>query len=207
MLTEKFVASRGGACAKMNAFLKKLRQFDKLYFTISDLLKIGAFTRGSLYVTLSRLVQRKELMRLTGGVYILPEKFSQIDLVGNALYQPSYLSFESALSRYGLLSQVPYTLTFATTRKSYRVRVSNIEIEYRKIREDLFFGYKQAGSLLIASRAKAVIDSLYFVSFGKASVTLDDLDLRSLDRALMTRLARKFPDKTQRLLTKVLNKM
>ena len=33
----------------------------------------------------------------------------ELERTANELYYPSYLSFESALSRYGILSQIPYT--------------------------------------------------------------------------------------------------
>src|SRR4029450_6358520 len=39
-------------------------------------------------------------------------------IASTSLDYPSYLSFESALARHGILSQIPHTFTFATTRPS-----------------------------------------------------------------------------------------
>ena len=100
--------------------------------------------------------------------------------------------------------QVEDEVHFHTARMGYRAVALNIQIEYRKMRGDLIFGYEKAGSLLIASRAKAVLDTLYVASFGKASVTLEDLDLSRVP-ASINRLARKYPGRTQRLLKEVLN--
>ena len=140
---------------------------------------------------------------MTPGVYILPEKYAQIDLVANSLYDPSYLSFESALARYGLLSQVPYTLTFATTRKTFKVKSAELAIEYRRIQPALFFGYVKANSLFVATPEKAFLDTVYFASFGKAAVPLEDLDVRKLHPPLLARIAKRFPRRTRQLLDRI----
>ncbi|MCE5328950.1 hypothetical protein LLG07_01235, partial [bacterium] len=62
--------------------------------------------------------------------YYEPEfKEPELEKTANELYYPPYLSFESSLSRYGILSQIPYDLTFATFRKSKRLLLMDREIE------------------------------------------------------------------------------
>lgn len=188
----------------MNDLTSKLRTLGKSYYSISDLSKIAGMSRNSMYVTLSRLVQRKTLVRLTSGIYILPEQYNQIDVIANALRQPSYLSFESALSRYGILSQVPYTLTFATTQRSLRRRLGETEVEYRQLKSSLFFGYDKIGSLFIASPEKSLLDTVYFISYGKRLLKLENLDIREVNFARVEKLARKFPERTRQLIRKIL---
>lgn len=188
----------------MNDLITTLQSLGKLYYSIADLKKITGLSRDSLYVVLSRYVQRKKLLRLTSGIYILSEQYSQIDVIANSLYQPSYVSFESALSRYGILSQVPYTLTFATTRKSLRKALAETQIEYRQLKPFLFFGYDKINSLFIAAPEKAFLDTVYFVSFGKSAVNLKNLNLRELNRTKVKTLARKFPEKIRRLVEQIL---
>jgi predicted transcriptional regulator of viral defense system len=188
----------------MSTILDILRRIGKAYYTVADLGKVTGLTRESLYVTLTRLVRRGLLVRLTSGIYILPEQYTQIDVVANILYQPSYLSFESALSRYGVLSQIPYVLTFATTAKSTRRTLGNTEVEYRSIKKSLFFGYEKNGSLLIASPEKAVLDTLYFVSFGKLNLRLEQLDLKAISKQQLRRLSKPYPPRTLDALKRLL---
>jgi len=54
------------------------------------------------------------------------------------LYIPNYLSFESAMARHGILNLIPYTLSFATTRKTRKYTLQNQEVEFRQISRQLF---------------------------------------------------------------------
>lgn len=187
----------------MNSLVMTLEKLNKAYYTISDLKKITGMAQDSLYVTLSRLIKNKSLIRLTSGIYTIADKYSQIEVIANTLYQPSYLSFESALSRYGILSQVPYTLTFATTKKSLRKKLGDVSVEYRKLKRELFFGYEKVESLFIATPEKALLDTLYLVSFGKFSIGLDQLDLKEISTKGIKKIATKFPERTRQLFNKM----
>ena len=94
--------------------MRIIEQFDKPYWTVSDLEKVLHLKRECLHVALHRLVKAGVLQRLRRGIYQLAGQPPDVPRIANALYLPSYLSFESALARYGILSQIPYTVTFAT---------------------------------------------------------------------------------------------
>jgi predicted transcriptional regulator of viral defense system len=130
---------------------------------------------------------------LASGVYILPESYDRIDAIANMQYQPSYLSFESALSRYGLLSQVPYALTFTTTRKSVRKKLGDTVVEYRSLKVPLFFGYEKRGALFMASPEKALVDRLYMMVFGKFDLRPEHLDLKEIGARKALRIAKAYP--------------
>lgn len=191
----------------MNNLITVLKRLDKNYYTIADLKKITRLPLHSLYVTLARLVKNKSLIRLTSGVYIAPENYDKIEIIANTIYQPSYLSFESALSRYGVLSQIPFSLSFATTKKSLRRKLADISIEYRKIQSPLFFGYEKQGALYIATPEKALLDTLYLVSFGKLIIDLQQLDLKEINLREIERLAIKYSDRTQQFAKRFLSKL
>ncbi len=188
----------------MSAMLDTLRRIGKLYYTVADLQKVTGLTRESLYVTLTRLVHKKSLIRLASGVYILAEHYDRIDVIANTLYQPSYLSFESALSRYGMLSQVPYALTFATTRKSVRKKLGNTVVEYRSLKKPLFFDYEKSGSLFIASPEKALVDTLYLIVFGKLHLRTEHLDLKDVRPRKALQIAKAYPQRTKSALRRLL---
>jgi len=190
----------------MMEFLTRLKNIGKLYYSISDLIKVTGLARDSLYVALSRYVKKKVIIRLTAGIYILPEQYDRLETIANELYSPSYLSFESALSRYGIISQIPYSLTFATTRKSLRRSLAETHVEYRSIKAQLFTGYENNGSIFIATPEKAILDSLYLVSFGKSMTQLKNPGLKEVNIQKMKKLARIYPKRTQELMYRFLKK-
>lgn len=185
-------------------FQKALESIDKLFFSTSDIEKITGLSRDSLKVSLSRLVKKDLIVRLSRGIFILPKSIDKIPEIANQLYSPSYLSFESALSRYGIISQVPYTITFATLNRSKRMILGGIEVEYRQVKKDLFTGFSKENNFFVASPEKALLDEVYLVSRGLASIAFDELDLGRIDKKLLCELSKNYPNSTQILLKKVI---
>jgi predicted transcriptional regulator of viral defense system len=178
-------------------FLKKLRSFNKSYFTLADLEKILGLSRDSLYVTLNRLVKTGVLVRLMRGIYQPEFQVIGLEKVANELYYPSYLSFESALSIYGILSQIPYTLLFATVRRSKKITLSGREVEYRQLKKDYFFGYILKNGIYIAEPEKALLDQLYMLSKGRAAADISEWSLVGLEKKKFLKYSRIFPKKVQ----------
>lgn len=182
-----------------------LRSLNKSFFTIADMEKITGLSRGSLKVALTRLAANKVLTRVSRGVYQL--SLSEIDVkkIANQLYYPSYLSFESALSFYGILSQIPYTQTFATVKKSKKMELWNTEVEFTQLKEELFFGYKLEQGIYIAEAEKALLDQLYLVSRGKRSISIQELDLKNINKAKFYAYAGRFPKYIRSFVAEVKN--
>lgn len=177
-------------------FIDILKKSEKLYFTIADLLALGNYAEDSLYVTLSRLVQRNELIRLTHGIYIVPDRYGEIERIANCCYFPSYLSFDTALAKYGVISQIPYTLMFATPLKTKKLQLGNYQIEYRKLKDELFFGYNvDKNGLLIATPEKALFDLYYISSFGKMTFEFENTDTRRIDMDSVISMVQKYRKK------------
>jgi len=121
----------------------------------------------------------------------------ELERTANELYYPSYLSFESALSRYGILSQIPYTLTFATNRRSKKILLRDREVEYRQLKKEYFFGYKLEKGLYIAEPEKAVLDQLYMISKGKALSDISEWSLIGLKKGKLFQYSKYFPKTVQ----------
>ncbi len=178
-------------------FLQKLKELNKAYFTVADLEKVVGLSRDSLYVLLNRLVKNGTLVRLRRGVYKPAFQSLELEKVANELYYPSYLSFESALSRYGILSQIPYVLTFATPKTTKRTALAGKGVEYRQLKDDYFFGYIFENGIYIAEPEKAVLDQLYMISRGKTASEIGEWSLVGLDKAKFLKYAKRFPQKVQ----------
>lgn len=177
----------------MVELIKTLTSLNKAYFTSADLEKITGLAKNSLKVAIYRLVKKGLLAKIKRGVFQLA--FSPVDVkkIANQLYYPSYLSFESALSQYGILSQIPYAETFATPKRSKKITLWETQVEYRQLQKELFFGYVLANGIYIAEPEKAILDQLYLVSRGKTVVNIEELDLRDIDKKKLDFYAKKFP--------------
>lgn len=184
--------------------LKKLRDINKPFFTIADLEKITRLPRKSLYVTLKRWADAGVIERVTQGIYAPLTGDISLEKIAGQLYFPNYLSFESALAKHGILNLIPYTLTFATTRKTRKFTLRKREIEFRKISPKFFFGYAMRNGMDIATPEKAFLDELYFLCRGKTALDLDELNLKTLSPKLLKKYAGRFPPYVRRRLEKIL---
>ena len=173
--------------------IKKLMDLRKPYFTVADLERVLGLKKKSIYVTLNRLTKSGVLTRLKKNVYMVFTGEVDAEKIANEIYYPSYLSFEKALSDYGILSQIPYTLTFATVRPSKKLTIADWQVEYSHIKKSLFFGYEVINEKNIACPEKALLDELYLVSRGLRKINIDELDLREINKEKLEEYAKNFP--------------
>lgn len=116
---------------------------------------------------LSRLVKSGEYIRIARGLYET-EKSTPGYLLAESIYGPSYLSFEFALSYYGLIPEMVRTFTSATFKKKKKKTYINAfgRFTYRDIPAKVFsFGvdFLREGAYCykMATPEKAVCDQLY----------------------------------------------
>ena len=173
--------------------LKILQKITKPFYSIADLEKITSLPRNSLYVALKRWELGGIIERVAQGIYIPMGGNISLENMAAQLYLPNYLSFESALAKYGILNLIPYALTFATTRKTKKYTLQKQEIEFRQISSELFFGYEMRNGIYIASPEKAFMDQVYFATRGKTTLDLDELDIKKLSIKTLKDLSNKFP--------------
>ncbi len=185
--------------------VKQLARFNKPFWSVADLEKVLEYrTRKSLLVALCRLTASGTLERVRRGFYRASTRPADEAALANVLYRPSYLSFESALARHGILSQIPYAMTFATTRRSKRMMIGGREAEFRQIKKDLFFGYRLEDGLYVAEPEKALLDELYMMKRGRAAVSLEELDIDRLSKGRLREFALRFPKVIHETITEYL---
>ncbi len=185
-----------------------LKKINKTFFTIDDLQKILNLKKESLKKILNRLVKKKLLKRLGRGIYIIWGQEIDSGKIASQFYAPyAYISFESALSTYSIISQIPYVVTLATY-KSTKVRpFLQSEIILRKIKKELFFGYKLEGKILIAEPEKALLDTLYLKSKGLTGLSEEELNLGDLSKSKFLKMSKRFPQKVQKKAERLAKKM
>jgi hypothetical protein len=175
---------------KIEQIINRLRKSGISILTLRDLKKLFEINiDNTAYKTAEKLVKKEMLVRLKKGVYAStfhpPEDFQ----TANFLYPPSYVSFETALKFYGILSQFPYPVSSATLRKTKRISSGNKEFEYVHLRQNLFWGYEKQKGFLIALPEKALIDELYLVSKGWRQLDYPELDCSKLSLVKLKRMA------------------
>ena len=144
-------------------FRLKLEGFE--VFALADIRKFDPkFYRHQL----NEWQNKGYLTKLRRGYYMFADTAlneSALSLIANRLYAPSYVSFESALSRYGLIPEGVYTMTSASTRKTSAFATPVGNFSYRQVKPSLFFGYRleqyNGQGVKIAEMEKAVLDYLY----------------------------------------------
>lgn len=177
--------------------VKKLSSLGLSLFTISDFKKLFAIEKdNTAYKAIERLTKKGILKKLTKKRYLFT--LSSIDdfQIANFLYSPSYISLETALSFYGIITQFPYQLTSLTPKKTKVINALNKEFAYFHIKEALFFGYEKRENFLIALPEKALLDYLYFCSKGLRSFEEDDFDLKKIDKKIFAKFLKIANSKT-----------
>jgi predicted transcriptional regulator of viral defense system len=88
--------------------------------------------------------------------------------ISNKLYEPSYISLETALNHYGVIPEIVQEVTAITTNKTNRFETIFGNFSYASVGESLFFGYNMLEhnnhGVAIASMEKTVADYLYLKS-------------------------------------------
>lgn len=113
-------------------------------------------------------VKKDYLVRLKNGIYAFSSRINDLngELISSLLYEPSYISLESALSYYGFIPEMVYAFTAVTARITRTFNNSFGTFIYHHIKHALFWGYQEKnvkdGRYLIAEPEKAILDYLYF---------------------------------------------
>lgn len=164
-------------------FIQKLTENNLKIFSFADIKKLlETDNSNTAYKFVQRLIKKKVIQRLKNGLYIYGMDSLDDFQITSFLYHPSYISLETALNFYGMLSQFPYIITSVTPKKTKKIVVNKKVFEYVHFNPEYFYGYTKEKNFLIASKEKALFDTLYLVSKGIRKISLDELDLSSLDR-------------------------
>lgn len=157
------------------------------------------------------------LKKLSNLFYVFSDKKideAENNFIANKLFEPSYISLESALRFYNLIPEIVFLTTSVTSRKTKMIETPAGNFQYRKLKQNLFFGYKiveiQDVSYRIAEPEKALLDFLYLRSDIKNENDLFELRINEqsfqevIDQEKLKRYLRLFDSKT---LDKKINKL
>ncbi len=145
-------------------FQKYLKNY--LVFSLNDIRK---FYPNFSKIQLTRWQKKALIKKIIKKYYVFSDQEldeNALYLIANTIYKPSYISLETALSYYGLIPEGVFVATSVTTRQTYEFQSELINFHYRKVRADLFWGYKlmdyKNWKINFAEPEKALLDFFYF---------------------------------------------
>ena len=157
---------------------------------------------------LFRMVKQGKYTQIIKGLYET-DKSVPAHLLAGSIYGPSYLSFEYALSYYGLIPEAVYTITCAAFEKKKRKRYETPfgTFTYRDVPSDAFpLGLKVVQEkdyfYRIAIPEKAVCDELYAAApvanrkelllLLTDNLRIEESELKKLDLSIIEELSDKY---------------
>jgi predicted transcriptional regulator of viral defense system len=138
---------------------------DFTVFSLSDIRMVDA---SFLRRRLNEWQDKGYIRKIIRGYYMFSDVATSEPVfyeIANRIYEPSYVSFETALAHYGLFPESAYGIVSASTRKTSRFATSLGAFSYRTVMKRAFFGYTIAEyggrHFKIAEAEKALLDYLY----------------------------------------------
>jgi len=134
-------------------------------------------------------IKKGYIERVKRGLYVFSDRKSWVspEEISFLIYEPSYISLEYALSHYGFIPEMVYSITAVTPKVTRRFANKFGNFIYRKIKPELFFGYKimetESGKYLLAEPEKALLD--YFYLNSKNINSKEDIEEMRLNREMV----------------------
>jgi predicted transcriptional regulator of viral defense system len=135
-------------------------------FNLNDVRKLDSgFHRQQLYYWQNQ----GTIQPLAGGYYILADREMDemvLFMVANKIYEPSYVSLESALAYYEIIPETVLGVTSISSRKTKQYESAWGVFSYRSVKPQTMIGYQVIEStpgikFKIACLEKALLDYLY----------------------------------------------
>ncbi|MEK7633226.1 MAG: hypothetical protein AAB437_00085 [Patescibacteria group bacterium] len=182
----------------MSFLTKKIYESSTQLFTLKTLREhLNIDKSSSLFNIVNRLIESGVLIKIERNKYSLKKYSCSEFALANFMYESSYVSFESALSFYGVLSQFPYEVTSATLGQTRLKKFNEKEYGYYHLKKSLFWGYIKEDNYLIADKEKALVDQLYLSSKGIKKIHLEEYDLSLINKSKLKSYILKYPQTSQ----------
>lgn len=172
---------------KLTFFTVKEKLLEKKIkiFTLEEFKRIFESSEAQTKYFLENYTKKGAFRRLKRGLYSLRDLPLSEEEIANILYKPSYISFEYALSYYGIIPEASYEVTSATTKPTRIFFVEEKTFSYFSLKEQVFTGYdfiqKDEKRFLVAQPEKALLDYLYLVSYGEKPA-LDRVNINNINK-------------------------
>lgn len=168
-------------------FLKFKQQFSKYpAFSIKEIEKLYP---GFNKMNLLRWQKKEYIQKLRNSWYCFTDNKPDetfLFYIANKIYNPSYISLETALMYHGLIPEAVFLISSVTTLKTKKFKNNLGFFTYSNIKSNCFFGYqlvkKETYVFKIANIEKALLDYLYIRN---AIKTRKDIEALRLNKQIL----------------------
>jgi hypothetical protein len=183
--------------------LRLLSRKQKRVFNLQEMVRLTGGSPAATGMALIR-AQNRGVIERVGGSWINLEDPPSLEQIAFFLVSPSYISFESALYRHGILSQSPRgALTVATLGRPRRITTSLGVIQFFHLKKEIF---GQFDSQRLALPEKSWLDFVYLRGLKGEREFTETYYFDHLDPKKMKKFSLPFPGWVQKRSLDILKK-
>ncbi|PIS42044.1 MAG: hypothetical protein COT24_05630 [Candidatus Kerfeldbacteria bacterium CG08_land_8_20_14_0_20_40_16] len=149
--------------AKKGEYLDILLRSKKTIFSTEDVALLwGEENEGAARVRLSYYVKNGKLIRIRRGLYAKDDHYDRFELA-TRIYTPSYISFETVLTRSGINFQY-YSTIFVASYVSREIEIAGQKITFVRMKNYVLSntaGIEHKTGYAIATKERAFLDRIY----------------------------------------------
>lgn len=161
-------------------YLEVLLRFSKTVFSTKDVALLwGEREERKVSGRLNKYVGVGKLIRIRRGIYAKDENYDRFELA-NRIYTPSYISFETVLTRAGINFQY-YGNIFAASYVTREIEADGQKISFLKVKDYVLTntnGIEHKEGYSIATKERAFLDRIYI----SKDYHFDNLDALDWDK-------------------------
>ena len=148
---------------KKGEYLDTLLRSKKTVFSTKDVALLwGEESEGATRVRLSYYVKTGKLIRIHRGLYAKDENYDKFELA-TRIYTPSYISFETVLTRAGINFQY-YDNIFVASYVNREIEIGGQKITFIRMKNYVLSntaGIEHNAGYAIATKERAFLDRIY----------------------------------------------
>jgi predicted transcriptional regulator of viral defense system len=182
---------------------QEINTINELFFSCADVAQILNIQENSAKVLCSRYVKSGVLIRIKRDLYVLRNRWEYFTeeenfQIANRIQIPSYISLTTALSYYGITTQlIQNTIESIAIKRTFRTLVETVDFRFYKVGSITYGGFEKRNGVFIATPEKALADALYLSSIGRYSLDFSAIEFSRIDFQSLDSLLSTFPDKTK----------
>ena len=144
-------------------YLEILLRSPKTVFSTKDIALLwGEKIDNKARVRLNSYIKNKKLIRIHQGIYAKDKNYNQFELA-TKIYTPSYISFETVLTRAGVNFQY-YGNIFVASYVTREIEVNGQKISFIRMKDYVLtntIGIENINDVYIATKERAFLDRIY----------------------------------------------
>ena len=161
-------------------YVEALLRSPKTIFSIQDVALLwGEEAEGAVRVRLSSYVKSGKLIRVHRGIYAKDKNYNRFELA-TRIYTPSYISFETVLTRNGVNFQY-YGNIFVASYVTREIEANGQKISFVRMKDYVLSntaGIEHVDGIAMATRERAFLDRVYV----SKDYHFDNLDALNWDK-------------------------